>query len=75
MLTDIIRLVLGNQQNMCFWSKTVACGALQLILRGDNSPGDLDPKFMQMIESGGADIAACTGYNMVLNQDGSSRSW
>ena len=75
MLTDIIRLVLGNQQSMFFWSKTVACGALQLILRGDNSPGDLDPKFMQMIESGGTDIAACTGYNMVLNQDGSSRSW
>ena len=43
-------------------------------LRGDNSPGDLDPKFMQMIESGGADIAACTSYNMVLKQDGSSRS-
>jgi len=73
MLTDIIRLVLGNQQVMVL-KQDGSAWSTAINLRGDNSPGDLDPKFMQMIESGAADITAGTGYNMVLKQDGSSRS-
>ena len=57
---------MGNQQSM-FLKQDSSVWSTAINLRGDNSPGDLDPKFMQMIESGGADIAACTGYDMVLN--------
>jgi len=49
MLTDIIRLVLGNQQIMVL-KQDGSAWSTAINLRGDNSPGDLDPKFMQMIE-------------------------